>query len=88
MRTLAAAETFWSAALSVEIAVPMLVTRTRGQAFHSDRMPEKGPSAGRNLYFAFAALTISATKSSTFHSLPINTFCTLPYASTTTVRKL
>ena len=41
-----------------------------------------------DLYFAVAALTISATKSSTFHSLPINTFCTLPCASTTTVRKL
>src|SRR5437660_4036072 len=39
-------------------------------------------------YFDCAALTISSTKSSTFHSLPVKTFCTRPCASTTTVRRL
>src|SRR2546427_9156389 len=55
---------------------------------HSDRTPEMAARFGRNLYFAVAALMISATRSSTFHSLPVKTLCTLPCASTTTVRRL
>jgi len=46
----------------------------------------RGPMPGP--YFTVAARVISATRSSTFHSLPVKTFCTLPCASTTTVRRL